>query len=228
VVDGIPLAGGIQDINQNDIQSLEVLKDAAATAIYGSRGANGVILITTKRGKAGKTKITYDGYYGVTSITNKVDMMNGEEFAAMKRESRRGLPEGAASWDGTIPSDEVVFEDPTELESLALGRSIDYQDLIFSQGSQTNHQLSFSGGSEKTTFNISLGYFNEQGIIETQGFERYTARVNLDHKITDRITIGMSTLLSRSIQDWASNPTGEALANKHDKQGNLGHCSLIL
>ena len=214
VVDGIPLADGINSINQNDIQSIEVLKDAAATAIYGSRGANGVILITTKRGKAGKTQISYDGYYGVTNITNKVDMMNGEQFADMKRESRRGLPEGGASWDGTIPSEEVVFEDPVELESIALGRSTDYQDLIFSQGSQTNHQLSISGGSEKTTFNVSFGYFQENGIIETQDYTRYTTRINLDHKITDRIRIGTSTLLTREVQNFGTNNViGEAISN---------------
>jgi len=233
VVDGIPLADGINSINQNDIQSIEVLKDAAATAIYGSRGANGVILITTKRGKAGKTQITYDGYYGVTNITKKVDMMNGSQFAAMKRESRRGLPEGAASWDGTIPSDDVVFEDPTELESIALGRSTNYQDLIFSQGSQTNHQLSISGGSEKTTFNISLGYFQENGIIETQDYTRYTTRINLDHKITDRIRIGTSTLLTREVQNFGTNNViGEAiqnnpLGNPYNPDGSLKFLPIV-
>ncbi|MEM1135494.1 MAG: SusC/RagA family TonB-linked outer membrane protein, partial [Bacteroidota bacterium] len=226
VVDGIPLSGGIFDFNQQDIESIEVLKDAAATAIYGSRGANGVILITSKKGKAGRTRVSYDGYYGVSRVINQVDMMNGEEFAAMKRESRRFDADGNAAWDGTIPSDEIVFEDPVELESIASGRSTDYQDLIFSSGSQTSHQVNVSGGSENTTFSVSAGYFNEEGIIKTHDFNRYTLRVNIDQKLGKRIRVGASTLFSRSIQNWASNPVGEALANNplgvpYDDEGNL-------
>ncbi|UZR99917.1 SusC/RagA family TonB-linked outer membrane protein [Chondrinema litorale] len=226
VVDGIPLSGSIFDFNQQNIESIEVLKDAAATAIYGSRGANGVILITTKRGKAGTINVSYDGYYGVSKVINQVDMMNGPQFADMKRESRRRDADGNAAWDGTIPSDDIVFEDPVELISIEQGRSTDYQDLIFSQGSQNSHQVSISGGSENTTFSIAGGYFKEEGIIKTMDFTRYTLSINVDQKIGDRIRIGTSTMLSRSIQNWASNPVGEALSNNplgvpYDDEGNL-------
>ena len=211
VIDGIPQTSGtssLSDINPQDIQSMEILKDAAGTAIYGSRGANGVVIITTKRGTTGKTIVSYDGYYGTTSATNTVDMMNGEEFAALKRESRRN------GWDGTIPSDEEVFLDPVELESLAQGRSTDYQDLVLNNGSQMNHQLSVRGGSENTQFNISLGYFDEEGIISNMDFRRYTARVNLDQNIGSRFKAGISFTTSNSIQNWGSNATiGEALSN---------------
>lgn len=213
VVDGIPMTDGestIQDINPQDIASVEILKDAAATAIYGSRGSNGVILISTKRGKSGKTNITYDGYYGPSSTNTTVDMMNAEEFAAMKRESRR------TSWNGTIPDDAVVFDDAVEQESLSRNpvRGTDYQDLVLGNGYQTNHQLSVNGGSEKTQFNVSLGYFKEQGIIESMDFERITGRINIDHKISKVFKIGMSTLTSNSVQNWGSNATfGEALSN---------------
>jgi len=114
VIDGIPQTsstgdGAIFDINPQDIESMEILKDAAATAIYGSRGANGVILITTKRGSTGETKINYSGYYGITSVTNIPDMMNGEEYAAGRREAFRQDANSRFSYAGTIPNDEAVF-----------------------------------------------------------------------------------------------------------------------
>lgn len=219
VLDGIPMTDGastIQDINPQDISSVEVLKDGAATAIYGSRGSNGVIIITTKRGKSGKTNITYDGYYGPSETNNTVDMMNGDEFAKMKRESRRRDSNGNAAWDGTIPDDAVVFDDAVEIESLSRTptRQTDYQNMVLGSGYQTNHQLSVNGGSEKTQFNVSLGYFKEQGIIESMDFERFTGRINIDHRISKIFKIGMSTLTSLSTQNWGSNATfNEALAN---------------
>ena len=214
VVDGIPLTSGIDDINPQDIKSIEVLKDAAATSIYGSRGANGVILITTNRGKAGKTVVSYDGYHGITSAVTTVDMMDGKEFYDLKRESRRFDPNtGALSFDGQLPDDITVFEE-VELESISQNyRTTDYQDLILNNGYQTSHQLSVSGGSEKTTFMVSAGIFDEQGIIKTQDYVRNTIRLNLDHKINDIFSFGTSTLVAYTEQNWASNPLGEALSN---------------
>ncbi|MDX2250198.1 MAG: TonB-dependent receptor [Bacteroidia bacterium] len=226
VIDGIPMTstsggtnstGTMFDINPQDIESIEVLKDASATAIYGSRGANGVVLITTKRGASGKTVFSYDTYYGTTNPLHKVDMMNGEEFAAMKRESRRRDPvTNQVSWNGVIPTDDKIFTDPVEQASLAATpiRSTDYQDLILGSGYQTNHQLGLRGGTQKTLFNVSVGVFDEQGIIVNQDFKRLTGRVNLDHIINDRFKVGTSTMVSYSIQNWGSNATlGEALPN---------------
>ncbi len=217
VIDGVPQTSStaaIFDISPNDIESMEILKDAASTAIYGSRGANGVILITTKRGKPGEYEVTYNGYYGVSTVANQVDMMNGPEFAQLKRESRRVDADGQVAWDGTIPADDVVFDDPTELESIATGRSIDYQDLVLGNGWQTNHAVSVRGGSERTQFNVSLGYFDEKGLIKVMDYRRINGRINLDHQITDRIKIGLSTLLSFSTQNFGNgNIMGEALAN---------------
>ena len=224
VVDGIPLIDGsetMSDINPQDIASIEILKDAAATAVYGSRGANGVLLVSTNRGKTGKTEVRYSSQVGLTSATRLVDMMNGEEFANLKRESRR------PSWDGTIPPDNQVFLDPVELESIAQGRSTDWLDLVVGNGYQTNHQLGVSGGSENTTFNTSLGYFKEQGIISNQDYERFSGRINLDHRINDIFKIGASFLITNSIQNWGSSATiGEALSNNplgvpYDAEGNL-------
>ncbi|MBC6997208.1 TonB-dependent receptor [Cytophaga sp. FL35] len=231
VVDGIPLIDGsesMSDINPQDIASMQILKDAAATAVYGSRGANGVILVTTNRGRVGKTQVRYSSQIGLTSATRLVDMMNGEEYAALKREARRkGATEADPNWNGTIPADIDVFFDPVELESLEQGRSIDYLDLVVGNGYQTNHQLGVSGGSENTTFNTSIGYFKEQGIISNQDYERFTGRINVDHRINDIFKIGSSFMISNSVQNWGSNATiGEALANNplgkpYDDEGNL-------
>ncbi len=216
VVDGIPLTDGgtAFDINPQDVESVEILKDAASTSIYGSRGANGVILITTKRGSEGKTNIAYDGFIGASSATRQVDMMNGEEFANMKRESRRWDDNLNATWDGVIPPDNIVFEDPIELESIALGRSTDYQDLVLQTGVTMNHQLSVRGGGAKTQFLISANYYDEEGIIDNMGFKRYSVRVNLDHRVNDWLKLGVSNYINRSEQNFGSTSAwGEAIAN---------------
>ncbi|WP_395618568.1 SusC/RagA family TonB-linked outer membrane protein [Aquirufa sp.] len=225
VVDGIPLSSGIDDINPNDIVSMEVLKDASATAIYGSRGANGVVIITTKRGKAGSTVVSVDSYYGFNQELGTIGVMNGAQFAEYKRESRRAVGQytlGAA----TAAEDAKIFE-PRELASIATGRSTDYVAGMLRTGAIQSHQVSVSGGSEKTTFNISGNFFQDIGVVKTQDFSRYTFRVNLDHKINDKIKIGLSTLIVNSIRNGENlnvlggamqeNPLGEP----YDKDGNL-------
>ncbi len=216
VVDGIPLTDGgtAFDINPQDIASVEILKDAASTSIYGSRGANGVILITTKRGSQGKTTVSYDGFVGASSAIRQVDMMNGQEFADLKREANRRNDNFDASWDGTIPPDNIVFDDPVELESIALGRSTDYQDLVLQTGITQNHQLGVRGGSAKTQFLISANYYDEEGIIDNMDFARYSVRLNLDHQVTDWLKLGTSSYVNRTEQNWGSTSAwAEAIAN---------------
>ncbi len=225
VIDGIPLVGDMNDINPNDIESMEILKDASATAIYGSRGANGVVLITTKRGKAGKTAVSYDGYYGISSSMGKIDMMDGAQFAEYVRESRRTTgkyPEGVSE-----QADKALFN-PVEFESIQLGRWFDYQDMIIRNGHQQSHQLGVQGGSEKTTFALSGNVFNEVGIVPGQDFNRYTFRLNLDHQLTSRIKLGTSTLAVYNIRNEGSEgrAIGEALSNSplampYDENGKL-------
>ena len=233
VIDGIPQTsstgdGAIFDINPQDIKSMEILKDAAATAIYGSRGANGVILITTKRGRTGKTQINYSGYYGVTSVTNVPDMMNGEEWANGRREAVRQDANNRYTYSGTIQDDQTTFDgDPIQLEAIAQGRSFDFLDAVLKQGFQNSHQISANGGSEDTQYNVSLGYFKEDGIIDLMDFERITGRLNLDHRINDRFKFGISLLLSNSVNNWGSSAVmGEALGNiplakPYDENGEL-------
>jgi TonB-linked SusC/RagA family outer membrane protein len=222
VIDGIPMTSGtssIQDFNPNDIESMEVLKDAAATAIYGSRGSNGVILITTKRGKKGKTTVNYNGTYGVSSVFKTIPMMNGAEFADLKREANRldaANKTGRTAWGDTgskIPDDAVVFNDAVELNSVQNGLSTDWQDLIYQNGSQVNQQISVAGGTEKTQVNFALSYFDEQGLIEGTDFSKVTGRVNADHQISNIFKAGVSSIFSTSEQNWGSGSTiGEAVS----------------
>lgn len=202
VIDGIP-SGGLNDINQADIESMEVLKDASATAIYGSRGANGVVLITTKRGGDHPTKISYNGYFGISRQMGNPDMMNGAEFAEMKREANRAA--------GTYTGDEDVFTN-IELESIQNNESYDYAGLaVENEGMQQSHQISISGGNQSTRFALSGNFFNEEGIIKGKNFNRTSFRVNLDHDISDRIRVGTSTLLSFIDRDVDASPFGGAL-----------------
>ncbi|MDH5400547.1 MAG: SusC/RagA family TonB-linked outer membrane protein, partial [Cyclobacteriaceae bacterium] len=222
VVDGVPLVSGgsISDINQADIKSIEVLKDAAATAIYGSRGANGVILITTNRGESGQAKVSYNGYYGPTSIGTRVNIMDGYEFADMKRESRRVRIDPATNkpvydYLGTIPTDAEIFEDPAEFASLTNNPAgIDYQDLIFNPGFRSSHQISISGGSEKTQYLMSANVYDELYPINTIDFHRKSFRLNLDQEIFDWLKVGTSTTITVTDQDYhGSSAINEAMRN---------------
>ena len=225
VVDNIPISGNIDDINPQDIVSMEVLKDASATAIYGSRGANGVVLVTTNRGKAGKTIVSFDMFSGINESLGRIEVFNGPDFAEYKRESRRATgnyPAGPA----TPAADAALFE-PVELEGIALGRTSDYVGALLRTGVIQNYQVGVQGGNEKTNFFISGNYFNETGVVKNQDFSRYTFRVNLDHKITNRITVGTSTLLVNSLRNGEFfNPIGGAmqenpLGKPFDDEGNL-------
>ncbi len=211
VVDGIPLAGGIDDINPNDIASMEVLKDASSTAIYGSRGANGVVIVTTKRGTPGKTTVSIDSYGGVNQRLGRIDVMNGPEFAEYKRESRRtggNYPAGPA----TEAADSKIFE-PVELESIKLGRSTDYPEGMLRSGAIQSHQIGVSGGTERSQFNVSANYFRDKGVVKNQDFNRYTFRINFDHNINSKIKIGTSTLGVYSLRNGENfNPLGGALS----------------
>jgi len=225
VVDGIPLAGGIDDINPQDITSMEILKDASSTAIYGARGANGVVIVTTKRGTSGKTQVTFDSYVGTNSGLGTIPVMNGEQFAEFKRESRRAIgqyPLGPA----TPEADARIFE-PVEVESIQQGRSTDYVGGSLRTGIIQSHQVGVSGGTEKTNFNIAGNYFQDKGVIIGQDFTRYTFRINLDHKINNKLRVGTSTLFVFSERNGENfNPLGGAmqenpLGKPYDDNGNI-------
>jgi len=186
VLDGIPYGGSINDLDPDDIANLEVLKDASATAIYGSRGSGGVILITTKRGRTGKTVISYDGYYGVSQILGKYKVFNGPQYAQFKAD--------AATYNRTSPGTTAYALTAAEQAALAAGVSTDWQGLIYQNGFTNSQQLGISGGNENTQFGMGLGYYKEEGIIPNQAFERFTIRTTLDHRINKFFKVGINTL----------------------------------
>lgn len=195
VVDGYPISGSLATINPNDIESLEVLKDAASAAIYGSRGANGVILVTTKKGKSGKASFTYNGY---TSVSNRYRSDNINQTAG---EWANTIENGIAN--GTFNVSEV---DPELLEFRlnAFRNSPDVvavEDWLFRTGSSQNHDFSVSGGTEDVNYFASLGYMNTEGIVITQGFERFNGRLNLDAKLGERFKTGLNINGFMSDQD---------------------------
>lgn len=196
VVDGIPF-GGLNDINPDDIASMEILKDASATAIFGSRGAGGVILITTKRGKVGKPTITYDGYHGVTNVLDKYRFMDATEYAKFK--------EDAAKYNSVTPNTTPYPLTAIEIANQSAGINTDWQDLLFKQGFNTSHQLGLQGGVENTQYSLGLGYFNETGIIPSQDFQRANVRITLDQKLGKRFKIGLNTINTLS---YTNNPAG--------------------
>jgi TonB-linked SusC/RagA family outer membrane protein len=197
IVDGVPFIGGsINDINPDDIASLDVLKDASATAIYGSRASGGVILITTKRGKAGKAVITYNAYYGISHITDEYPVFSGTQYAAFKAEATAG--------NTVNPGTTAYGLTTAEQAGIANGTNTNWQDLIFRKGYTTDQLLSLTGGSEDTQYGISAGYHKDEGTVYGQSFERYTLRTTIDHKISDHVKVGLNSLENVSNTNGAS------------------------
>ncbi|RYF77350.1 MAG: TonB-dependent receptor [Cytophagaceae bacterium] len=238
VVDGIPLSAGYEDINPNDVGSMEILKDATATAIYGARGANGVVLVTTKRGLANnKTTISYDNYAGVTTALDKINLFTGAEFAEYVREAYRttnnykdanGNPVATGVADAYADSKVAVLGgDPNVAAGLAANRNTDWQSLILKQGFQQNHSLGIQGGNDKTQFYISAGYFKDQGIMPGLDFTRYSLRANVDHQINKALRVGISTYMMYSLRNGESlNPYNftlqqNPLGRPYDDNGSL-------
>jgi TonB-linked outer membrane protein, SusC/RagA family len=178
VVDGVPYGGQMRDINPNDVKSIEVLKDASSAAIYGSRGANGVILITTKQGNKGKATVSYDGYYGIQSFVKTPDIMSGPEFYEFKNTREPGT---------MTVSEQAVYDS---------GKWVDWYDLALRNGYSTQHNLSVSGGFENTNYYFSGGLTKVQGLARGDDYKRISMRVNLDSKIGGFITIGTRTQLT--------------------------------
>lgn len=214
VVDGIPFEGSIDDIAQDDVASVEVLKDASSTAIYGSRGANGVILVTTKRGRDGKPRVAYSGYAGFTKPAGEYPMMNGPEYFELKKWAtyigNKGVYTGPD--DPKLVNGSLIQLAPEEREGIALGRSTDWQKLVYRTGISTDHQLSVSGGTDITQYSIGGGYYQETGIYPGQSFTRYSLRLNLDQRLGNYVKVGVSSLSTYTVTKGESiDPLPEAL-----------------
>ena len=211
VLDGIPYSGSINDINPDDVASIDVLKDASATAIYGSRGSNGVIINTTKRGRSGETRVSYNGYYGVNSVARKYPVYNATEYRAMREIS---------PWaQGYMPE---------ELASIAAGKETDWQDLMYQNGYITDHNLTVSGGGSGSTFSLGGGYYKETTVLPGQDFSRFSLRGTIDSRIGKRIRIGLNSLNNVGVTNGSQfvNPmypilTLSPLMPAYDSAGNI-------
>ncbi|AEV99444.1 SusC/RagA family TonB-linked outer membrane protein [Niastella koreensis] len=194
VVDGIQVTN-MDMINPNDIEKIDILKDASATAIYGSRGANGVVIVTTKRGKTGKVKISYDNYVGMRQYTNVPKMMTGDEYVQLAREARR------ATNNNVYVPDDQIFTDPSELKAVQDHNYYDWIDAISSKALQTNHTVSAAGGTDDAKYALSGGYYYEDGMLKPQEYTRYNLRAVLDLKANEVLGFGGSVYFTHSIRE---------------------------
>jgi TonB-linked SusC/RagA family outer membrane protein len=255
IVDGVEY-GTTLDINSSDIESIDILKDAASTAIYGTRGANGVIMVTTKKGSAGKTKVSYSTYFTSNSATFLPDIMTGEEYLNKRFETRLADAD-LAKWNAqaisynattnTVAWNQTTYPDPASvwgtttldglvatagvadkyalltsseeaLELCRTGVSLDYLDLLMFNSMSQNHELSISGGDEKTSLNLSIGYMNDNGLLRNDNMKRYNIKFGLDYKLTKKIKIGANAMLTR--KDY--NKRNSAVFNQALKAGPIG------
>ena len=206
VIDGVPfesLPSGLLD--PADIKSISVLKDASAAAIYGARGANGVVIVTTKAGVPGKPRITYDGYIGVSEVKNRMALLSPYEYVRLQDELEPGRVD--STYFRKIPGN--YFEllgnpHPTRQDSLDYFRAvepIDWQEAVFQEGVIRSHRVSISGGDKQgTLYNLSFSAFSQEGVIINSGFDRYNGRIKVDQQVSDKLAVGMQANYSRTKQ----------------------------
>jgi TonB-linked SusC/RagA family outer membrane protein len=206
VIDGLPQfnddvrgANGLATINPSDIESIDVLKDAAAASIYGSRAANGVVIITTRSGKAGQPKVIFESSIGFQQVRKKLDMMSGPEYLAYAK----------SYYTNSVP----VSPTPTDLENFVPTVETDWQDVVFETAPQFNSSLSISGGNDRNRFFVSGGFMDQHGVIMNTGYKRGSIRMNLDSKISDRFTIQSRLTASRGVQKGFSPSQGNNTRN---------------
>ena len=205
VLDGIPFAGNISDINPNDIKSMDILKDASSTAIYGSRGANGVILITTNKGiQESPAKFNYNGYVGLKTVFSEYPMMDGPTFAKMR--------EYAGLYSNSLDESNDV--------------NTDWQDLMYRNGYVTSHDISVNGGTKGGNYSFGLGYYQDQGVIPTQKYTRYSLRGSIEQKLGDILRVGLTTNSNYNVTNGTQVGiynvlTMTPIANPYNEDGSL-------
>ena len=242
VVDGVPLVVGLSEISQSDIESIDILKDASATAIYGSRGANGVVLITTKKGKEGKAVVDYNGYYGIQNEAKKLELFSGAEWVEFLREAYRTTGKYPAK--PTYAMDTQMMPVGQENDPNGIAYKIqnaydadgswhperlvttDWMGEVMRQGQVQNHEVSVRGGTEKLKVLASATYYDEKGLLKTKDYSRYSARVNFDWDISDYVKIGGQTQFSHFDRNDGPNVYDSVkslspLANIRDANGVL-------
>ena len=227
IVDGVEY-GSTLDIPASDIESMDILKDAASTAIYGTKGANGVILITTKRGKAGKTTVTFNGYLSFNSATGIVKPMYGDKEVQRLLDKKNYEDAAANNWIFTntaTPADVLTFnlEDGTPTLDIYNDKSYtDWLDMIIDNSVSQNYEVAVQGGGEKTNFNVSMAAMNDKGLLKGDKFKRYTGRVNIDHQINKIVKVGAS--ISYAYKD--NDKRNGGVFNQAQKMTSITHAYL--
>lgn len=239
VVDGV-FFDDINILNPADIQQIDILKDASATAIYGSRGANGVVIITTKNGVEGRTVFTYEATLGINSATNVPEMFSGDEYVAFVEDVIR-----SRTWQGLFDYDTPYYPTVDDYNSLAVDfsgefrtsneeadnvanrRYTDWQNDYLKSGIQTSHSLGMSGGSNGLTYNGSIGYLSNEGVMGIEKFERYNLNTSVTKKVSEKFTVGLKAYLSLSERETGSNELFRSTlrlaptVNSRDPEGNI-------
>jgi TonB-linked SusC/RagA family outer membrane protein len=222
IIDGI--AGDYSSLNPNDIESIDVLKDASSTAIYGSAGSNGVVIITTKKGKAGSTSISFDSFFGYNGFPKYPHGLIGDDYIKLKREAYRG------AHDNTYPEFmSNIFTNDKQLAAYEAGKWVDWVDLALRDGTQQNYSVSVNGGTEKTNAYLSLNYNDEQGLIKNDEYKKYAVRANIDHTLSKYFKVGTNLQLTYTNKDEAAqNIFGNSLTflplgDPFDTNGDINH-----
>ena len=194
VLDGIPLVGGafgIGSINPDEVENISVLKDASAASLYGSRAANGVVLITTKKAKAGETRVTLSAIYGLTKVPQKgrPDLMNAEEWVQFEKE----IYEDKARYEGYTGGVPQMYQDPSAYRN----KSTDWYDVLLRQGTSSDYSISVASNKDKFSSTLIAGYFTQKGVLLNTDYSRYSLRSNNEYKVNDYIKIGTNISASR-------------------------------
>ena len=204
VLDGIPFMGALSDINPTDIKSMDILKDASATAIYGSRGANGVIIITTVKGTQGTpAKVTYNGYVSFRSVFKKYPMMDGPTFSKFRQY--------AGKYQNSLDESDNI--------------NTDWQDLYYQTGVSHNHDISVAGGTNGGSYSFGAGYYKDESVVPTEGYQRISVRGNFDQKVGEYFRFGLSTNNSYRMTEGVNNMynilSSTPISSPYDENGNL-------
>lgn len=219
IVDGVQTSN-IEDINPNSIESIEFLKDASSTAIYGWQGANGIVIITTKKGSGGKPKVSFDSYYGVSQVSRYPSVFNGQEYVAIKREANRTT----GKWNS--PADDPKIFNTLELNAIKNDQWIDYHKLLFHRGNQQDYNVGVSAGSDKTKVYFALDYYKEKGILKFDEAKRYSLRMNIDQTFGKWIKAGLQSQATTRDESYRRDPLNMAnkiipLGTVYDSAGNF-------
>lgn len=205
VIDGLLVDQGFEMLNPNDIATIDVLKDASATAIYGARGANGVVVITTKKGQKGKARVTYDGWYGSQSFSKEMPLINGSQLHDLRVEAyinefnnTTNLPPARREkyikdnfLSTTVPPNTIFTED--EMAAYLSGKTYNWLDAVTQNAYQQNHAVSFSGAGDKGSYFMSFNYNQQEGLMKNVSYERYTGKINLDQMVKPWLKVGTNT-----------------------------------